>query len=67
MRAKNRLGVSVRVRRVDVAFDNIVVHEPVDDIGAFAISCTNHQRMPEEVSLINKGIGADTPGLAQNT
>lgn len=61
--AKNRLGVAVRVGRMDITFNDIVVHQSVDDIGTFAISCAYHQRMPEEVALINKGIGADTLAL----
>lgn len=45
---------------MDVAFDHIVAHQPVNDIGAFPVSRADHQGMPQEVALIHKRVGTDT-------
>lgn len=41
--AENRFGVAVCVGGMDVAFDNIIVHETVDHISAFALCCADHE------------------------
>ena len=43
--AEYGLVILVRVSGMDIAFDDIIVHEIIDDIGAFASSRADHQRM----------------------
>ncbi len=44
---------------MDITFDDIVVHETINDIGGFALSGANDVMMPEEVALIDEGVDAD--------
>ena len=57
--------VPMTVGGMNIAFHDVVVHEPVDHIGAFAICGADHQGMPEEVALVDKGIGADPMTLPE--
>lgn len=41
-----------------VAFDNIIMHQTIDNISAFALCGAEYKGMPEQVPLINEGIGA---------
>jgi len=50
---------------VNVTFDDVVVHEPIDDIRRFAFGGADDLVMPEEVPLIDEGIGTDTGILAE--
>ena len=58
-------SVTVAVGGMDVAFDDIVAHEAINNIGALTISRADHQRMPENVAFIDERIGADTLALAE--
>ena len=53
--AKDGFCVTVGIGGMDITFDNVIVHQPVDYIGTFAVGRTDHQRMPEEVAFIDKG------------
>ncbi len=50
---------------VDVAPDDIVVHQPVDNIGALALGRAEHQRVPQEAPFVDEGVGADALHLAK--
>lgn len=50
--AEHRLDIAVHVGRVDVALDDIMGHEAVDDRGAFAVGGADHEPMPEKMRLI---------------
>jgi hypothetical protein len=41
-----------------------VGHEPITDIGGFALGGADDVVMPEEVALSDEGLGADTGVLA---
>ena len=41
---------------MDIAFDNIVVHQTINYIGALAFSGAYHNRMPKQASLIDEAI-----------
>jgi len=46
--AEDSLGVAVSVGGMDITFHDVIVHEPIDDIGAFAIRHADHQGMPAD-------------------
>ncbi len=48
-----------------VAFDDVVVHESINDIGGFAFGCADDIVMPQKVTLVNEGVGTDTRLLAE--
>ena len=50
---------------MDVALDDIVVHQSVDDIGTLALGRAEHQRVPKEVAFIEEGVGAVAPRMAK--
>jgi hypothetical protein len=50
---------------VNVTFNDVVVHEAIDDIGGFALGGAHDVVIPEEVTLIDEGIGTDTGVLAE--
>ena len=54
--AENRFLEPVFVRGMDRALDDIVVYQPVDDIGTLAFSRTDHQRVPEQPALIDEAV-----------
>ena len=41
------------VSGMDVTLNDVVVHQPIDHIGTFPVSCADHQGVPQEVALIN--------------
>ncbi len=43
---------------MNIAFDDIIMHQAVDDIGAFTVGGTDNNRMPEQVPLVDKAIDA---------
>jgi hypothetical protein len=43
---KYRLAIAKRIGRVDVTLDDIVVHQAVDNVGAFPIRGAKDQRVP---------------------
>ena len=43
---------------MDIAFDDIVIHQTVDDIGAFTLGRTDHDRIPEQIPLVDEAIDA---------
>jgi hypothetical protein len=45
-RTKDNFAIAVGIRGVNVAFDDVVVHEAIDDIGGFASGRTHHLMMP---------------------
>lgn len=62
---ENGLRITMRIGGMDIAFDDIIVHQPIDDIGAFPICCADHQGMPEKVALIDESVGADALALPE--
>jgi hypothetical protein len=55
--AENRLGVAVGVGRMDVGFDDIVVHEAIDDVGTFTFCGAEDRGTPKKTAAIDKGVG----------
>jgi len=49
----------VRVGRMDVAFDDVVAHQAVNDVATLAVGRAENQGVPEQVTLIDEGVGAD--------
>jgi hypothetical protein len=41
---------------MNIAFDHVVVHEAIDDIGGLALRGADHSMMPQEMALIDEGI-----------
>lgn len=63
--AENRLGIAMRVGRVDDRFDHVVVHEAVDDIGAVALGRAEDRGIPEEDLVADIVVGADALSLSE--
>ncbi len=63
--AERGLVAAVGIRGVDVAPDDVVAHEPVDDIGAFAIGGADHRGMPEQVAFVDECAGKNALALAE--
>ena len=63
--AKDGLGVTMGVGGVNVAFHDVVVHQTIDDVGALAVCGADHQRMPQEMSFIDEGVGAHALSLPE--
>ena len=59
------LGKAMRVGRMDVAFDHVVAHQAVNDIGALAFGRAENQGVPEQVTFVHEGVGADPLALAK--
>src|SRR4051812_12493314 len=59
------LGKAMGVGGVDVAFDHVVAHEAINDIGALAFRRAENQGMPEQAALIDEGVGADPLAFAK--
>ena len=59
------LGVPVGVRRMDVALDDIVVHQAIYDVGAFAFSGTDDDGMEQEVAFVDEAVDADALTLSE--
>ncbi len=57
---EDRLTVAMSVCRVDIASNNIVAHQAVDDIGTFAISSGENKRVPQEIPFIHESVCTDT-------
>src|SRR6201987_3240021 len=62
---ENSLGKTMRVGGVYIAFDHVITHEAIDDICALAFCRAEHQGMPEQVALIDEGVGADALTFAK--
>ena len=64
-RAKDHFAIAMAIGGVNVTFDDIVVHEPINDIRCFAFGGADDLVMPQEVPLIDEGIGTDTSILPE--
>ena len=62
--AKDDFAIAMGIRRMEVAFDDVIVHQPVTDIVRIAFSRADDGVMPQEVSFVEEGIGTDTLVLA---
>ena len=54
--AKDGFAVAKRIGGMNVAFDYVVVHQTINHVGALAIRGTEHQRVPQQVALVAKGV-----------
>lgn len=50
---------------MEIAFDDIVGHQPLNDIGRFTFRRANDLVMPQEVARIDEGVGTDAGVLAK--
>src|SRR5262249_48677442 len=62
---KDNFAIAMTIGRVNITFDDVVVHEPINDIRRFAFRGTDDLVMPEEVPLIDEGVRTDTGLLAE--
>src|SRR6266851_4301600 len=63
--AKNQFAKAKSVGRMNIALHDLVVHQPIDDIGAFPIRRTEDHGMPQQVPLISKGVDAHALAFAE--
>jgi hypothetical protein len=64
-RRKNYFRVAVRVGRLNIALDHIVVHQSVDHISRLAFGRADHGGMPHQITHIDKRHDGDALILAQ--
>ena len=50
---------------MNVAFDDVVMHESINDIGGFAFGRADDVVMPQEVTLVDEGVGTNAGFLAE--
>src|SRR5450631_2209397 len=62
--AKDGFAVAKRIGGMNVAFDHLIVHQAIDHVGALAIRCAEHQRVPKRIAFVAKGVDADALFLA---
>ena len=55
----------MRIGRVDVTFDYVVVHEPIDDPGTFPFGGADHQRVEEQMPFVNEAVNAGRFGFSR--
>lgn len=61
--AEDGLSIAMGIGGMDVGFHDVVVHQAVDQVGAFAIGGTDHQGVPQAFVLIDECVCADTLAL----
>src|SRR6516225_375471 len=42
---------------MNIALDDLVVHQPVDDVGALPLGRAEHGRVPQQVAFVAEGVG----------
>ena len=62
---KDNFTIAMRVGGMDVALDDVVVHQPIDHIGTLALGGAEDQRMPQQITLIDECVSADALALAE--
>lgn len=55
---ENDFGETVRISRVNVAFDHFVVEQPINDVSRFALGGTNDRRIEKQMAFINKAVNS---------
>ena len=49
-------AVAMRVCGVNTAFNHVVMHEAINDIGTFSLRGAKHKGMPEKITFVNEGV-----------
>ena len=52
----DHFGIMHGISRMNVTFNDVVVHEPINDIGGFALGGAGDVMIPKEVALIDEGV-----------
>jgi integrase len=42
---------------MNIALHHLVVHQPIDDVGAFPLGRAEHGGVPQQVALVTEGVG----------
>ena len=54
---EDQLAEAEGIGRMNVALHHLVVHQPVDDVGAFPLGRAEHGGVPQQVALVTEGVG----------
>ena len=49
---------------MNIALHHLVMHQPVDDVGAFPLGRAEHGGVPQQVALVTEGAGKDASATA---
>src|SRR5450631_496808 len=63
--AKDQFTKAEGVGRMNIALDDLVVHQPVDDVSALPIRRAKDSGVPQQVALVPEGVDADALALAE--
>ena len=63
--AKGQFAEAKGVGRMDIALDDLVVHQPVDDVGTPPLGRAKDGGVPQQVALVAEGIDAHALALAE--
>ena len=59
------LGITAGIRRMDIAFDDLVVHEEIDDVVRLAVGDTDDEGMRKKMPFVDHRAGTDSFLLAE--
>ncbi len=54
---EDQLAEAEGIGRMNIALHHLVVHQPVDDVGAFPLGRAEHGGVPQQVALVTEGVG----------
>jgi len=63
--AKDQFTKAEGVGRMNIALDDLVVHQPVDDVGALPIRRAKDRGVPQQVAFVPEGVDAHALSLAE--
>ena len=63
--AKDQFTKAEGVGRMNIALDDLVVHQPVDDVGALPIRRAKDRGVPQQVALVPECVDAHALALAE--
>ena len=56
--AEHGLTETEGIRRVDIASDHVVVHQPVDHVCALTLPSAEDERVKQQIAIVNKAVDA---------
>src|ERR1700730_15969296 len=62
---KDQFTKAEGVGRMNITLDDLVVHQPVDDVGALPIRRAKDRGVPQQVALVPEGVDAHAFSLAE--
>ncbi len=63
--AKDQFTKAEGIGRMNIALDDLVVRQPVDDVSALPIRRAKDGGVPQQVALVPEGVDADALALAE--